>query len=75
MQDLTAQVFPDGPIAAMCPTSQAGGNRFSGRDAALSAPGSTSTAAAVPAAAQPGPYVYVTEKTGMDTVTDKAGKK
>ncbi len=75
MQDLTSQVYPDGPLAAMVPTSQAGGNRFSGRDAAMSAPGSNTTAGAVKEAAQPGPYAAFTETAGQDTVTDKAGKK
>jgi hypothetical protein len=76
MQDLTAQVFPDGPVEAMCPTSQAGGNRFSKRDAALSAPGSDSTAAAVMQAAQPGPFTSVTTNpANMSQVTDKSGKK
>lgn len=75
MQDLTSQVYPDGPLAAMVPTSQAGGNRFSDRDAAMSAPGSKTTAGAVTEAAQPGPFMAVTETVDRETVTDKAGKR
>lgn len=74
MEDLSAQVFPDGPIAVLCPTSQAGGNRFSGRDAAQSAPGSKTTAGAVTEAAQPGPYTSG-DAHKRTTVTGKTGRK
>lgn len=76
MQDLTAQVYPDGPVAAMCPTSQAGGNRYSDNTAAMTAPGSKTTAGAVAEAAQPHPYGGVSPggKTG-NHVVGKSGRK
>lgn len=63
MQDLTSQVFPDGPVVAMVPTSQAGGNRFSARPNAMSAPGSPTTGGALDQSAQPYPFNGVTPET------------
>ena len=41
MQDLSGSVFPDGPVAALCPTSQHAGNRPA-ENIAMTAPGTAS---------------------------------
>ena len=53
MQDLTSQVYPDGPIAALVPSSQHAGNRPTDQRAARSAPGTPSPAVDVGDITQP----------------------